>query len=73
MNLTLSLALSLGFTTGYGCGFDGGDISSPFCSLFGLSEANMALGTVAVRLLCISTSSAVSLLKCVVIIRQSEG
>ncbi len=55
MNLTLSLALRWGLLLGTAAALTVGILAVPICSLFGLSEANMALGTVAVRLLCIST------------------
>lgn len=55
LNLTLSLALRWGSFLGIAAALTVGISASPICSLFGLSEDNLVLGSAAVRLLCIST------------------
>ncbi len=55
LDTLLALALRWGFLLGTASALTAGILAAPICCLFGLSEDNVALGTAAVRLLCIST------------------
>ncbi len=55
IRITLSLALRWSFLLGTAAALTVVFMAVPICSLFGLSTDNLVLGSIAVRLLCIST------------------